>query len=173
MKSEGHQLAEEKAVNFLKTREPGKDVASSLQKQRAEQQLRVKKGILSVIDAVISLGQRGIAFRGNWDHSAQEEDGNFSFFVNWKSRYDQELSDHLKYAPENAKYTSPRIQNEIIGLCEEVIREKILSAIPKYWSMMADETKDCSATEQVSLCVRFVNKENEVSEEFLGFIKVK
>ena len=37
MKSEGHQLAEEKAVNFLKTREPGKDVASSVQKQRAEQ----------------------------------------------------------------------------------------------------------------------------------------
>ena len=103
----------------------------------------------------------------------QEEDGNFFFFVNWKSRYDQELSDHLKYAPENTKYTSPLIQNEIIGLREEVIREKILSAIPKYWSIVADETQDCSATEQRRLCVRFVNKENEVREEVLGFIKVE
>ena len=56
----GHQVAEEKAVNLLKIREPGKDVAFSLQRQRSKEQLQVKKGILSVIDVVILLGQRGI-----------------------------------------------------------------------------------------------------------------
>lgn len=172
-RSEGHQLAEEKAVNFLKTREPGKDVTSILQKQLAAQQVRMKEGILSIIDIVIALGQRGIAFRGNWAQSAKAEDGNFSFFVDWKSKYDQKLEEHLKHAPENAKYTSPYIQNEIITLCEHLIREKIKSEIPKYWSIMADETQDCSTSEQVSLCVRFVDSKDEVREEFLGFVKIK
>jgi hypothetical protein len=37
---------------------------------------------------------------------------------------------------------------------------------------LADETQDISTTEQISLCVRYVNREYEVCEEFLGFTKV-
>ena len=37
---------------------------------------------------------------------------------------------------------------------------------------MADETQDISTTEQISLCVRYINREYEVCEEFLGFTKV-
>ena len=37
---------------------------------------------------------------------------------------------------------------------------------------MADETQDYSTSEQVSICARFVNKDLEVCEEFLGFLKV-
>lgn len=60
----------------------------------------------------------------------------------------------MEHAAENGKYTSPRIQNEIISICEGVIRERIMACIPKYWSLMADETLDCSTTEQVSICVK-------------------
>ena len=59
----------------------------------------------------------------------------------------------MEHAPGNAKYTSRQIQNEIVLMCEEAIREKILKSIAKYWSIMADETQDCSTTEQVSLCI--------------------
>ena len=37
---------------------------------------------------------------------------------------------------------------------------------------MADETQDCSDVEQLSICARFVNKNCEVCEEFLGFLKL-
>ena len=37
---------------------------------------------------------------------------------------------------------------------------------------MADETTDVSATEQMSICIRFVNSNMEVCEEFLGFVKL-
>ena len=37
---------------------------------------------------------------------------------------------------------------------------------------MADETTDVSATEQMSICIRFVNGNMEVCEEFLGFVKL-
>ena len=63
------------------------------------------------------------------------------------------LKEHMEHAPGNAKYTLRQIQNEIVLMCEEVIREKILKSIAKYWSIMADETQDCSTTEQVSLCI--------------------
>ena len=108
------------------------------------------KGVVSIIDIVIALGQRGISLRGNWDPSKRNEDGNFSFFVDWKSKYDPELKDHLDHASGNAKYTSPRIQNEIINLCDNFIRNRVRASIPKYWSVMADETQDCSTTEQLS-----------------------
>ena len=95
------------------------------------------------------------------------------FFVNWKSTFHKNLQDHMEHAAENGKYTSPRIQNEIISICEGVIRERIMACIPKYWSLMADETQDCSTTEQVSICVRYVSNSNEVCEHFMGFVEVK
>lgn len=47
---------------------------------------------LSIIDIVISLGERGIPFRGNWVKEPKTEEGNFAFFVNYKSKYDIEQS---------------------------------------------------------------------------------
>ena len=48
-----------------------------------------------------------------------------------------------------------------------------MSSILKYWSLMADETQDCSTTEQVSICVRYVNTKGEVCEDFAGYIKLE
>jgi hypothetical protein len=103
----------------------------------------------------------------------KSEDGNFDFFVNWKSKFDRVLKAHLVHAACNAKYTSPRIQNEVIKLCDGVIREKIVNCIPKYWSVMADETQDESTDVQVSISIRYVNSVYELCEEFIGFITVQ
>lgn len=99
----------------------GNDISARLQRQEAGQQHRTMKGVLSIIDVVIALGQRGIPLRCNWDPSKRNEDGNFLFFVDWKSKYDLELKDHLDHASGNAKYTSPKIQNKIINLCDSFI----------------------------------------------------
>ena len=118
------------------------------------------------------MGERGIPLRGSWNNTDQEEVGNFIHFVKWKAEYDNNLKEHLQNAKDNAKYTSPKIQNEIITLCETNIRNKIKQCMPKYWSLLADETTDCATMEQVSVFARFVNEFHEVCEEFLGFRKV-
>ena len=128
---------------------------------------------MSIIDVILALGQREIPLRGNWDKKEGCEDGNFVYFVKWKCQFHGDLKDHLDHAKDNAKYLSPRIQNEVIHLAEDLIREKIMSCIPKYWSLMADETQDCSTTEQVSICVRYVNTKGDVCEDFAGFIKLE
>ena len=110
------------------------------------------------------MGKRGIALRGNWDAKQREKDGNFSFFLNWMAKTDDDLAQHLKFAPRTQKYTSSQIQNEIISLEEKEIRDRIVQQIPKYWSVMTDETQDYSTTEQLIICAHFV----KVCESFLG-----
>ena len=171
-RSDSHKVAEEKVAIFLHTRQPGTDIASLLSEQAAQQQSRTKKGILSIIDIILVMGQRGIPLRGKWDKKERAEDGNFAFFVNWKSEYHEDLKIHIENAPDNAKYTSPKVQNEIIQLCETAIRERIKLNISQYWSLIADETQDCSATEQLSICIRYVNDSGEVHEDFMGFVKL-
>ena len=169
--SEAHKSSDEQACLFMQTRQPGLDVASLMNKGMGIQRVRTKKGIMSIIDVVVALGKRGIAFRGNWDKDTKTEDGNFSFFVDWKSGFDSDLKEHFQHATKNAKYTSPLVQNTIISICEGAIRENILSMFSSYWSVMADETEDLSSMEQVSICIRFVS-DGEVFEEFLGFINI-
>ena len=38
---------------------------------------------------------------------------------------------------------------------------------------MLDETSDSATHEQLSVCVRYVNKECEVCEQFIGFLQLK
>lgn len=40
-----------------------------------------------------------------------------------------------------------------------------------HFYMLTDETQDCSMTEQVSICVRYVGDSDEVCEDFMGFVK--
>ena len=117
------KFAEERAALFLQqTHQPGTDISAMLSKRVAEQ-LRTQKGILSIIDIILVLGQR---------HSIQRKLGQGGkirrwkfhfFFVNWKSTFHKDLKEHMEHSADNARYTSSKIQNEIISLCEAAIRE--------------------------------------------------
>ena len=63
---------------------------------------------------------------------SSSEDGNVAFIVDWKVKYNRDLADHLRFARNDAKCTSPQIQNEIISLCEREIRHSIVSSVPQY-----------------------------------------
>ena len=52
----------------------------------------------------------------------QREAGNFSELVDFVANYSPELSDHLKTAAKNARYLSPKVQNEFISINGDMIR---------------------------------------------------
>ena len=85
---------------------------------------------------------------------------------------DKVLSDHLKSAAGNATYTSKTIQNEIIEICGDIIRDKILAKIcqARYYSVIADEATDASNDEQLSISIRYVN-DGKATEVFVAFHK--
>ena len=54
------------------------------------------------------------------------------------------------------KYTPPVVQNELLSIMADVIVQQIARAVnsSKFFSIMIDETTDCSNKEQMVLCLR-------------------
>ena len=69
-------------------------VASQVSAAYSESVERNRAILLSNIDVIISLAVRGIPLRGNWNSMEQREDGNFDYFIQWKSRFDTILKSH-------------------------------------------------------------------------------
>ena len=115
-----------------------------------------------------------IPLRGHRDDqtSTSLNKGNFLALLEFRSEAgDSVLCDHFQNASSRATYTSKTIQNEVIEICGEYIRNKLLAEVKsaKYFSIMADEASDSSKKEQLSLVLRFVDENLEIREEFLGF----
>ncbi|XP_062503905.1 52 kDa repressor of the inhibitor of the protein kinase-like [Corticium candelabrum] len=178
--SEMHKNSAAKARSLLNVAEgKSKDIQSSISTSHEVAIQKNRAIILSVIDLVIALGQRNVPFRGhNWDKQQRREDGNFDFFLNWKSTFDPVLQEHLLHGKKNAVYRSPDVQNEIIQLAGLEVRKKIVNdaKVSKWFSVMADECTDAAQLEQMAICIRFVDetsyKKFEVREEFIGFVEL-
>ena len=78
------------------------------------------------------------------------------------------LKRHILKAPSNAKYISKTIQNDLICLCGEEIVTGIISEVKesRVFSILADEVRDCSNTEQMSFVIRFVDKSCQICSIF-------
>ena len=65
----------------------------------------------------------------------------------------------LNHGPMNAKYTSPDIQNEVLGVMAGLIQEKICDGVRRagYYSILADETKDCGKVEQLAIVLKYAD----------------
>ena len=89
------------------------------------------------------------------------------------ARHDDTLMKHLtSRAMRNAAYLSPDIQNELIHVIgKEIIQSEIVEEIKnaKFFSIMADKATTHNK-EQCALCVRFVDREGNIREEFLKFL---
>ena len=61
----------------------------------------------------------------------------------------------------------------MISCCGQLITELIVRKIKEnklFFSILADETSDCSNQEQLSLVIRYVDSDCVIREEFLGFL---
>ncbi|XP_061170352.1 52 kDa repressor of the inhibitor of the protein kinase-like [Saccostrea echinata] len=172
--SSAHQNALVKAVNLMKVYSgEEKSIKSSISQSYEDTVLKNREILSNIINVVIiALGQRNIPLRGHrWDTITKREDGNFDFFVHWLAKEKPVLKAHLENAAYNAKYLSPDIQNEIIELAGEEVLNSILSRTrtDKWFSVMADECADVANIEQMDICIRYVDENNEVNEDFIGY----
>ncbi|XP_059315641.1 uncharacterized protein LOC132066332 [Lycium ferocissimum] len=68
---------------------------------------------------------------------------------------------------------SPSIQKDIVDSCaKETIKAIIEDLDEDYFGILVDELKDISHKEQMAIVLRYVNKEGEVVERFVGIIHV-
>ena len=88
---------------------------------------------------------------------------------------DETLKTHLETGKKNALYTSPQIQNEIMKFCGDLVKDHIILDAKKapFYSTFADKSSDISGKEQLSIGLRFVDKEKmTIREEFCGFVQL-
>ena len=83
---------------------------------------------------------------------------------------DQILKEHLKTAAGNALYTSKTVQNQMITICGDIVRNKLPEMVRRagFFAVIADEATDIANDEQLAVCVRFVDN-GLPHENFLAF----
>ena len=141
--------------------------------------IQYNRSILSTITkTVILAGRQNVALRGHRDdsrHYTSTNPGNFQAFLNYRiDGGDTELKQHFQTAKKNATYGSKRIQNTLIKICGNQIKEKIVSEITNsncpIYSVLADEATDCGSIEQMPIVLRYVDSEKEINERFIKFV---
>lgn len=118
-----------------------------------------------LLTAVQKVGQRG--------HDEKEESlnrGNFLEVLNVIGNHDPRIQKKIENLPKNAKYTHHTIQNELVDIMATLVLETISKEVSDagLFAVMADETKDVSKQEQLSIVVRYY-KEGSLHERFLGY----
>lgn len=155
---------------------------------RAKQAQENRIKLTPIIKTILFCGRNGLPLRGHRDtdpfhfnlsekeNGMLREEGNFRQLLRFRlDSGDQILKQHLETASKNANYLSWKIQNQIVSACNHIILKKIVERAnkSKCFSVLADETTDISTKEQVSICVRFIDEEdNKLHENFLQFIPV-
>ena len=130
-----------------------------------------------IVQTIIFLSMQAIAFRGKSEViDSSKNPGNFLALLKVLAESDEVLYNHLHNPKaKNATHLSPLTQNELINIIGyNVILSELVSDIKeaKYFSVLADEVS-CHNVEHLPICIRFVDVNNDIREEFISFIKLE
>lgn len=172
-KSSWHLESTSKGISFCESVEMRKkNVIEQLDSGITELVNANRKKLKSILSTLIFCGTHDISIRGK-----NSNEGNFQDLLSFRvSAGDKVLEDHLQNHSGKAKYTSHRVQNNLISICGSVLQHEIVDEVNRSaaFSLLADETADISGKEQLSVGVRFVDEKLNftVKEEFLGFAEL-
>ncbi|XP_050517882.1 52 kDa repressor of the inhibitor of the protein kinase-like [Diabrotica virgifera virgifera] len=160
------------------------DIVCSLNSAQKAVEEENKKKLIPIIKTIMFCGMQNIPLRGHRDDgqllnetdSEPHREGNFRALLRFRiDAGDKQLEEHVKSCGKNASYISKTIQNDLISCCGEVITNQIVSQITyaQFFTIIADETTDMSTKEQLSICLRYLDKLTlEIKEDFIMFIDV-
>ncbi|XP_061561827.1 BAH and coiled-coil domain-containing protein 1 isoform X3 [Phycodurus eques] len=157
-KTEGHKLAITTAAHENSPVTP--KLISAVSTAQAEN----RACLLKIIGGEMFLARQGLAFRG---HGHQ---GNLDQLLKYKAEDDQSFSRWL--SAKAGVHTSWDCQNERINLMSSSIIRKIADEIRSLpvlqYSIIIDGTRGVSGVEQEVMCLRYVDKDLLVHEDFIG-----
>jgi len=144
------------------------DIRSRLDRARQAQVEKNREALLPIIDTL----RQNIALRGHRGEDTAlvgcsepaENDGNFRALLRYRIRGgDVALCNHLTGAAANATYLSATIQNELLVVASDLIREKIQKRVREAgcWALIADETMDLQKREQLVVVLRYVSADED------------
>ena len=163
-----HKLTVQKLNAFMdKTHHVDVELSSARKQQlglEEKERLRNREIVQVLLDCCRFLVRQGLAFRGSQDDS----DGNFQKLTELLGRWVPFLEYwiHSKHShPYRASYLTGRSQNEFISLVGSEVRDSIVKDIKSsgIYAVLADTTPDVSHVDQISLIIRYVDHEYNIS----------
>ena len=130
-----------------------------------------------IVDAVMLCAKQQIALRGHRDDNIDfaeapaQNEGNFIAILSLLAESSPELKRHLISGPANARSTSKTVQNEIISVMADLIRDYFRQCLEEtpHFALIADETTS-EGWEVLSVCLRlldFADPTNPIQREVL------
>lgn len=100
--------------------------------------------------------------------------GNFKSLVKFLSKHNDVVSKRLEEGPHNVTWSGDHIQNELVQVMAEAVLSNITAEVKEagYFTIIADETKDISKSEQLSIILRYVYS-GIVHERFVGNVHAR
>ncbi|KAL5754155.1 hypothetical protein ACOSP7_022375 [Xanthoceras sorbifolium] len=140
------------------------------QQEILQNRLRLKTSL----ETVKWLAMQGCAFRGNDESINSTNRGNFIEMIKYAGRMNQEIAGIiLENSPQNAKYTSPRIQKELLNILTNEVRAKIREEVgDAKFCILVDKAVDESNKEQMAIILRYVDLKGFVRERFFQVMSV-
>ena len=121
---------------------------------------------LKIIESVRFLARQGLAMQGHTD-----AESNFNQLLKLRANDVPLLTDWLQR--KNDKYTYHEIQTELVSIMADIVSRQLVTSLDNsFFSILCDEYTDVSNKEQLTLCVRWIDKELEAHEDFLGFVNI-
>ena len=157
--------------------DPERTIRGHFNKELVERIAKNRLIMEHIVRAILYLGKQGLALRGRGEDPRRGSNpGNFLSLLHLMAENDEVLRNHL-HAPErrNATYISPHSQNEIINIIgKDFIQHQLLCEVreAKFYTVLADEVS-CHNVEKLPLCIRFMDKDCNIREEFLEFVPLK
>ena len=126
-----------------------------------------------VAEVLLLFSRQEISFCGHDESSESLNKGNFKEILSLVAKHDPVVAEKFFHGPRNAFYTSPKIQNNIINIMANMVRQQICTSVQQagYYSILADETKDMNKQEQLSIVIRYLDDNtHSIVERFLTFV---
>ena len=147
-------------LNFLATRD---DVDAQLSMHHRSEQRNARNALLKIITSLQFLAQQGLAIRGKDVH-----DGNVAKLLELRGDDDDVLK---RWLARKTSYTSAISQNELLKIMAHMVLRGICSDIGQF-AVIVDGTQDVQGLEQESICVRYVDANYGVHEDFVGLYNI-
>lgn len=162
---------------FHSRRNISERIDAQLESQFLETRAYWKNVLKRIIETIVFISERGLAFRGSNETVGSKENGNYLGILELIAKFDPFLSQHIQNHANQGKghtsYLSSTISDELIILLAKKTLDVIIDEVKaaRYYSVSVDSTPDLSHVDQLTVILRYVLSEGPV-ERFLTFINI-
>ena len=176
--SQCHKLSVLGSIEYHKNLIANTSIRQMVNTQYMEQVRQNRHYIKTIGEIILHTASQNIAQRGHKETDDVANPGNVLKILKYTAKRDPIIAERLIDGPQNEKYTSAAIQNEVIDVFAHMVLDDIVECVKysSYFSIEADEAKDVRKTEQLSLVIRFFDEVtcriNECLTKFIPLSKL-